>query len=78
MDEREFLIQNLSVYPDDFRINAATLMLRVSSMNIHFYERRRFEIQNNDNPAVLKLDQDGTEFTIANDGTSFEIDADAV
>ena len=31
-----------------------------------------FEIQNNDNPAVLKLDQDGTEFTIANDGTSLK------
>ena len=81
MDESEnFLIQNLSVHPDDFRVNAATLRFTENELGEHtfFMNGGGFEIQNNDNPAVLKLDQDGTEFTIANDGTSLEIDADAV
>ena len=80
MDEAEnFLIQNIAE-DDDFRVNASTLRFTENELGEHtfFMNGGGFEIQNNDNPAVLKLDQDGTEFTIANDGTSLEIDADAV
>ena len=78
MDESEnFLIQNLSVHPDDFRVNAATLRFTENELGEHtfFMNGGGFEIQNNDNPAVLKLDQDGTVYSIKNDGIVLEIDA---
>jgi len=77
MDEAEnFLIQNIAE-DDDFRVNASTLRFTENELGEHtfFMNGGGFEIQNNDNPAVLKLDQDGTVYSIKNDGIVLEIDA---
>ena len=79
MDESEnFLIQNLSVHPDDFRVNAATLRFTENELGEHtfFMNGGGFEIQNNDNAAVLTFDQNGTEYTVSNTGSSLDISAD--
>lgn len=74
-----FRINNIAE-DDPLYINGASMRFSENTASEYgfYWDETGYKIRNNDNPAVFTIDQNGTEYTITNDGSSLEFAAPTI